>query len=130
MWDARTITRAGANRGRAGRRKTDPARSLRLESLEERALLSVEPITLTDSSYWGTTAHGPSTMPYGDGGPVRQRMVTSDGQRIVFQSDAANLVPNDNNGRTDVFLYDRGTGLVRQCRQHGRNRWSQRGDHA
>src|SRR5262249_50886966 len=37
---------------------------------------------------------------------------SADGQRVVFESDAPNLVPGDTNGTTDVFLYDRGTGRV------------------
>jgi len=35
-----------------------------------------------------------------------------DGRFLVFQSDAANLVPNDANGFVDVFLHDRMTGLT------------------
>ncbi|NUQ65737.1 MAG: PD40 domain-containing protein, partial [Pirellulales bacterium] len=85
---------------------------LSFEPLEERQLLSVQPITLTDPSFWGVSAHGDSAMPFGSGGPVKGRMMSADGQRIVFQSDAANLVPGDNNGSTDVFVYDRGTGAV------------------
>ncbi len=34
--------------------------------------------------------------------------ISSDGQRVAFQSNADNLVPNDYNGMTDVFV--RGTG--------------------
>ncbi len=33
--------------------------------------------------------------------------ISSDGRFITFSSDASNLVPNDTNGRGDVFVYDR-----------------------
>ena len=41
-------------------------------------------------------------------GPV----ITPDGRFVVFLSDASNLVTGDGNGVTDVFLYDRQTGLI------------------
>lgn len=36
--------------------------------------------------------------------------ISADGNLIVFESDADNLVPNDNNGTTDVFVHDRKRG--------------------
>lgn len=36
--------------------------------------------------------------------------VSSDGRYVVFQSDAWNLVPNDGNRRTDIFVHDFVTG--------------------
>jgi hypothetical protein len=33
--------------------------------------------------------------------------ITSDGRFVVFESRATNLVPNDNNGTADIFMYDR-----------------------
>jgi Tol biopolymer transport system component len=38
--------------------------------------------------------------------------VSADGRFVAFRSDATNLVPSDTNGRTDVFVKDRQTGLV------------------
>lgn len=38
--------------------------------------------------------------------------VSPDGQWVAFHSDAANLVPGDTNGVTDVFLKDRKTGVI------------------
>ncbi|MBI5929396.1 MAG: fibronectin type III domain-containing protein [Chloroflexi bacterium] len=35
--------------------------------------------------------------------------VSADGRYIVFQSDASNLVPNDSNNTTDIFVHDRVT---------------------
>lgn len=37
---------------------------------------------------------------------------SSDGRFVVFESDAANLVPGDTNGHRDVFVYDRTTKQV------------------
>ncbi|WP_336205340.1 S8 family serine peptidase [Nonomuraea sp. LPB2021202275-12-8] len=36
--------------------------------------------------------------------------LSADGRFAVFNSDSANLVPGDTNGRTDVFVHDRQTG--------------------
>ena len=36
--------------------------------------------------------------------------ISADGRYVAFSSDATNLVPNDNNGRNDVFVHDRLTG--------------------
>ncbi|MBV6452474.1 MAG: hypothetical protein MHPDNHAH_03231 [Anaerolineales bacterium] len=38
--------------------------------------------------------------------------ISSDGRYIVFNSDATNLVANDTNGATDVFLHDTQTGVT------------------
>ncbi|MDH2428313.1 S8 family serine peptidase [Sphaerisporangium sp. TRM90804] len=43
-------------------------------------------------------------------GLTSQPSFSADGGLAVFNSDAANLVPGDTNGRTDVFVRDRGTG--------------------
>ncbi|MCP5419422.1 MAG: S-layer homology domain-containing protein [Gammaproteobacteria bacterium] len=39
---------------------------------------------------------------------------SADGARIVFASDAPNLVPGDTNEVSDVFLYDAATGQIRR----------------
>ena len=44
----------------------------------------------------GVEADGPSTSP----------VVSPDGQKVVFQSEATNLVPDDTNGAADVFVWD------------------------
>jgi Tol biopolymer transport system component len=38
--------------------------------------------------------------------------ISADGRYVAFTSDAVNLVPNDNNGESDVFVRDRVTGAV------------------
>lgn len=45
----------------------------------------------------GTQGDGPSFDP----------AISSDGRFVAFSSEAGNLVPNDNNASTDVFVYDR-----------------------
>ncbi len=42
-------------------------------------------------------------------GPSSVRRLSEDGRYVVFTSDATNLVSNDTNGATDVFMYDRVT---------------------
>ncbi|MGB0952058.1 MAG: TolB family protein [Planctomycetota bacterium] len=37
--------------------------------------------------------------------------LSGDGQMVVFQSDATNLVANDTNGVADIFFLDRSTGI-------------------
>lgn len=41
-------------------------------------------------------------------------IVSSNGQYVVFDSEANNLVPNDFNGVKDVFLHDFNTGITRR----------------
>ena len=38
--------------------------------------------------------------------------VSADGRYVVFESAATNLVGGDNNGNTDIFLYDSNSGLI------------------
>jgi len=45
-------------------------------------------------------------------GSAQRPAVSADGRFVVFESDAADLVPGDTNGDTDVFLHDRTTGVV------------------
>jgi Tol biopolymer transport system component len=45
----------------------------------------------------GQEANGPSGVP----------SISADGRFVAFESDASNLVPNDTNGRTDIFVHDR-----------------------
>jgi Tol biopolymer transport system component len=73
-----------------------------LEILESRTLPAIQPVSLADPSLWGATGLGASSHP----------SISADGQLIAFQSDADNLVPNDTNGLTDVFVYNRSTGAV------------------
>src|SRR3954447_10441070 len=42
-------------------------------------------------------------------GPSLGAAISADGRYVAFYSDATNLVPNDTNGWTDVFVHDRKT---------------------
>ncbi len=39
-------------------------------------------------------------------------MLSANGQRLVFESKATNLIANDNNGVSDIFMYDAVTGQI------------------
>ena len=52
----------------------------------------------------GRQANGPSGMP----------RLSSDGRFVAFQSFASNLVTNDTNGMTDIFVHDRLTGITKR----------------
>jgi Tol biopolymer transport system component len=38
--------------------------------------------------------------------------ISDNGRYVAFESDASNLVPDDDNGTTDVFVHDRQTGVT------------------
>lgn len=49
----------------------------------------------------------------GDGnGESRYARISADGRYVVFQSAASNLTSGDDNGRIDIFLWDRNTGSL------------------
>ena len=50
----------------------------------------------------------------GDSASSHTRAISSDGRRIVFTSEATNLVPGDTNRRVDVFVRDVRRGLTRR----------------
>jgi Tol biopolymer transport system component len=50
----------------------------------------------------GAQANGGSSHPF----------VSADGRYVLFESDATNLVPDDTNGKTDVFIHDRQSGVT------------------
>lgn len=76
--------------------------ALIIESLEQRTLLTVEPITVVDPGFLGESAAGIS----------RNVSISADGQRMAFESQGLDVVPNDFNvgENNDIFVYDRGTG--------------------
>src|SRR5690349_7429247 len=57
---------------------------------------------ISRSSAGERARHGPSGLP----------AVSGDGRFVAFQSRAANLVPGDTNGATDVFVRDRLLGTT------------------
>ncbi len=50
----------------------------------------------------GAAANGPSDFP----------SISADGRYVAFVSEASNLVPDDNNGADDVFVWDRLTEVI------------------
>jgi len=46
-------------------------------------------------------------------GSSGQVSISADGRYVVFESAATNLVANDTNGQTDIFVYDRNTAQTR-----------------
>ena len=86
---------------------------LRLESLEDRRLLTVGSASgvadlvssVTDSALLGAAASGPSVL---------GRFATSaDGRYVAFWSSATNLVAGDTNAQPDVFVKDTQSGVIR-----------------
>lgn len=65
--------------------------------------------------YRGTTTRV-SVGPGGDEAylPSGNPSISADGRYVAYNSDATNLVPNDTNGETDVFFWDRTTGVTRR----------------
>lgn len=59
-------------------------------------------LTLVSATPTGASGNGNSLNP----------VMSSDGRFVAFQSDAANLVANDGNGATDVFVRDLETGTT------------------
>lgn len=46
-------------------------------------------------------------------GPSSDAKISSDGRYVAFVSEASNLIPGDNNGYADVFLYEVESGEIR-----------------
>lgn len=67
-----------------------------------RDLRATPPTTLRVSVGDGAEANGASFSP----------SVSADCQLVAFQSAASNLVPDDTNGVSDIFIYNRATGLT------------------
>ncbi len=60
--------------------------------------------TLVSRGFDGTAANGNSSSVIAD----------ESGRRVIFQSTASNLIPNDTNGLSDLFLFDRQEGSLRR----------------
>lgn len=71
-------------------------------------------VFLYDRSNDTTALISPSCTGNGGGnGDSIAGQVSADGRYVVFQSDASDLVPNDTNGVSDIFLRDTYTGVTR-----------------
>jgi len=52
-------------------------------------------------------------------GPTPPPSISADGRFVAFDSRATNLVPGDTNGRSDVFVHDRQTGITERMSVDG-----------
>src|SRR5687768_9773023 len=105
MFEGKGVSRSNRSSGQRHRRTRLGRRLrrrglLRFEALERRDLLAVDLISLAEVS--GLSGNAQSLDP----------SIGSDGRYVAFTSDATNLVAGDTNGRSDVFVQDRQTGLT------------------
>jgi Tol biopolymer transport system component len=71
-------------------------------------------VFLRDRQTGATTRLSGGTGASEANGPSRFPAISSDGKHVAYQSDASNLVPDDGNSRTDIFLYElQSTGTQR-----------------
>lgn len=82
---------------------------LKLEQLERRELLAADMLELALAS---TGTPGDEGAEFGNDSSLRPA-ISADGRYVAFHSSANNLVPDDSNDATDVFLKDMWTGVLR-----------------
>ena len=61
---------------------------------------------------------------------IREPSLSADGQRVAFSSLATNLVQNDTNGWSDVFVFDQRDGQVRRVSISGAGEQGNDGSHS
>lgn len=71
---------------------------------EAPAAATLDPIELVSADSSGLAGDGSSQDP----------AVSGDGRYVTFWSSATNLVANDTNGQSDIFVRDRQTGTTRR----------------
>jgi CSLREA domain-containing protein len=69
-------------------------------------------IFLHDNQTGGTTRVSIDSNGIEGNGDSDKPFISADGHYIVYHSSATNLVSNDTNAKTDVFMYDRQTGIT------------------
>ena len=76
--------------------------------------------TLVSVNFKGS---GPATNTSNDLSTSRNPSISADGRYVAFESDAVDLVPNDTNGQTDVFVRDiqAGTTVLASVNASGAN---------
>ena len=72
--------------------------------------VTFEDIYLKDLDTGALTRISTSLTGSDGNGESRYAKISADGRYVVFQSAASNLTSGDNNGRIDIFLWDRNTG--------------------
>lgn len=63
-------------------------------------------VFLRDRGLTNTTLVSATSAGAAGNGASRNAVISSDGRFVAFESDASDLVAGDNNGATDVFIYD------------------------
>ena len=61
-----------------------------------------------------SVGHDAEGNPVPGNGDSNHARVSADGRMVVFSSAASNMVENDNNNASDVFVYDRENGTIRR----------------
>ena len=81
-----------------------------------RRVLANDPTTLTVDADWTTLPDATSEFRVATEAtaPSFAPSISEDGRFVAFASDAADLVPGDTNGVTDIYVHDRQTGLTRR----------------
>ena len=109
-----TAKRSGSNRSSKKSRKRRAKSNNVYQLLETRRLLAGD-VSLASSIsdlLTPSTSEGDSVFAAASGANVRNSVVSADGRFVVFQSLSDDLVVNDNNGRSDIFRYDRVLDVV------------------
>jgi len=79
-----------------------------IQGFQETAVVTVSRlVTRVSVSSAGVEGNGNSLQ-----ANISNDSVSADGRFVVFESDASNLVANDTNGVTDLFVHDRQTGTT------------------
>jgi len=71
-----------------------------------------EDVYLRDRQLGITERMSVDSSEVGGNGRSQEHQSSADGRFVVFRSDASNLVPNDTNGRSDIFVRDRQLGTT------------------
>ena len=85
------------------RQQSHAGRHQRLRGRLRRTIATGDTIELISRGTDGP-ANGASSFP----------QISGDGRYVVFQSNASNLVADDSNSVTDIFVYDRADGIMRR----------------
>lgn len=75
---------------------------------------ALEDIFVHDLQTGMTERVSESSLGIGANSTSQYASLSADGRHVAFQSSADNLVPGDTNGRSDIFVHDRQTGLTQR----------------
>jgi VCBS repeat-containing protein len=72
-----------------------------------------------DVFLYDTTTHSFTNVTQGGNGSSAKPVLSADGSKLAFESDASNLTSGDTNGNWDIFLYDAATHAFTNVTQGG-----------